>query len=96
MTSFSNNVSVGNVIQIVVMVAGLGLAWGTMDARSNTTEESLKDTKSMVSSLEVRLRTLETSSAAAEAKNEERFTAILTTLSRIDARLERMEKASEQ
>lgn len=96
MTSFSNNISVGNVIQIIVMVAGLGLAWGTMDARSSTTEQSIRDARSMMDGLEVRLRTLETSSAAAEAKNEERFTAILTTLSRIDARLERMEKAANE
>lgn len=92
MTELKNQISLGNIIQIGVMLVGLGAAWATMDSRSTSTEAALSSAQSDLDNVEARVRSLETSTAAADARNEERFTTILTTLARIDARLERMEK----
>ena len=92
MTELKNQISLGNAIQIVVLILGLGAAWATMDTRSAATEATLNTTRADFQNMESRVRALETSTAAADARNEERFNTILATLGRIDARLERMEK----
>lgn len=92
MTQFENTLSLGNAITIGTMLIGLGAAWAVTEARGRSVEVDIATTSAIVGGLEIRVRTLETSTAASDAKNDERFNAILSTLNRIDTRLERMEK----
>ena len=91
MTELKNQVSIGNLLQIAVMIVGVGLAWGVMSARADQTERDLSSAQSSLSSIEIRVRNLETS----DARNDERLTTILSTLGRIDQRLERMERQND-
>jgi hypothetical protein len=91
MTELKNQVSIGNLLQIAVMIIGVGLAWGVMSARADQAERDLSSAQSSLSQIEIRVRTLETS----DARNDERLTTILATLGRIDQRLERMERQND-
>ena len=91
MTELKNQISLGNIIQIGVMVIGVGLAWGVMSARSTQTEKDLSLAQSALTAIEVRVRNLEQS----DARNDERLNTILDTLARIDKRLERMERQND-
>lgn len=92
MTQFENKLSLGNAITIGVTLMAVGAAWAVTEARGKSVEVDIAATGAIVEGLEVRVRNLETSTAASDAKNDERFNAILSTLNRIDTRLERMEK----
>lgn len=91
---FSRQISVGNVLQIGIMIVGLTIGWITMDLRSQGNQEALvtisgdvADLQTDIDSLDARLRNVETE----QARADERFGSILAILSRIDARLERIE-----
>lgn len=93
---FSRQISVGNVLQIGVMIIGLTVGWITMDLRSQGNHQALseigvdmQDLQEDLDTLDVRLRNVETE----QARADERFGSILAILSRIDARLERIEES---
>jgi hypothetical protein len=91
---FLRSISVGNVIQIGVMIIGLTVGWITMDMRSQGNTQALQALGTDITSIQddidgfdARMRVVETE----QARADERFGSILSLLSRIDARLERIE-----
>lgn len=84
---FNRSISIGNLIQILVMVIGLASAWFLMDGRSKSNTEHLVNLKRDFEIVEDRIRYLETE----QAKADVRFDNILGLLNRIDTRLERIE-----
>lgn len=84
---FQKQISLGNVIQIAVLLVGMSGAWFVMDNRSTNNADQITQTRVLVTALEVRLRTVENT----QARSDERFSNILALLSQIDSRLERIE-----
>lgn len=99
--SFTQNISLGNVIQIVAMIVAVAIGWQQLDGRSGSNAAEIeKITKAMavaeakaatdIRDHETRLRRLEESAA----RSDERMASIFNLLARIDGRLERIEKAN--
>jgi hypothetical protein len=99
--SFSQNISLGNVIQIVAMIVTVAIGWQQMSglAGSNAAEiekisKAMDDAEAKAATdirdHETRLRRLEDSAA----RSDERMANILNLLARIDGRLERIERAN--
>lgn len=83
---YSGQISLGNVIQLVGMLAAVSAGYAVLRSDvSNNAEQIAK-----LGFLEVRVRSLETEAARAD----ERFANILTFLARIDGRLERIERGA--
>lgn len=85
---YENKVSFGSLIQIVVLVAGLASGWALIDARSRTTEERVGEQSTTLARALERVRFLESSNA----RNDERLSNIVGLLTKIDARLARIEE----
>lgn len=96
---FQWQISLGNVIQIALLLLGVGISWATFDARITNNTDAIKaardaseaaikaarvETERITSDHEARLRVVETGLT----RTDERLTSILSILSRIDARLE--------
>jgi hypothetical protein len=86
---FKWEVSVGALLQIAVMIATVAIAFTTLDARAQNNAEKIRTLEGVSSVQETRLRQLETQ----KARDDERMSNILALLGRIDARLERIERA---
>jgi len=90
--AFEWQISLGNVIQIALLLVAGAIGGATFDARITANETAIKngmaDVRRIDADHEQRLRTMETSNARAA----ERFTSIVALLARIDSRLERIEK----
>ena len=93
-----NRMSIGNIITLIVVLAGFAVAWGAMTERGDQTRENLTEIRETLrqevttrregqASLESRIRALESS----QARADERFNSVLQVLGRIEARLERIE-----
>lgn len=80
--------SIGNITQIAVFLVTLAVGWTTMSAQIKTNTQAISEGKAARSEMEMRLRAMENSNARAD----ERLSNIFTLLSRIDARLERIEQ----
>lgn len=92
---FTSTISLGNVIQILALVVGGVGAYYALDARAAGNERQLIEVRDALRAerekrlgFEVRLREVETN----QARADERMTNILQLLTRIDARLERIER----
>lgn len=84
---FQNQISLGNLLQILVLVVGLAASYVVMDTRSKNNSENLQKVSTQLVSLELRLRKVEVD----QARTDERFQSILTVLSSIDKRMEQFE-----
>lgn len=89
-TEFKKQISLGNIIQIGVMLVGGALAFAALDARTANNTEKIAGLSQSAEALEGRVRLLETNLARAD----ERFASIINLLARIDARLERIERSA--
>ena len=83
-----NSISLGNLLTILAMaVAGLG-GFFALDARSDENSRDIAEIEAVQSAADARIRGLENSNI----RSEERYTALISILSRIEARLQRMEE----
>lgn len=87
-TEYKPQITLGNLIQIGIMLATGAMAFATVNGRAATNAENISKNVASISSLESRTRTLENSLA----RSDERTANILQLLNRIDARLERIER----
>lgn len=84
---FKYEFSLGNMIQIAVIIASLALGWQAMDSRTSANREYIERHEELFMKQGARLRDLEGNSV----RQDERYTSIFSLLARIDARLERIE-----
>jgi hypothetical protein len=87
---FSMTFNLGHVVQIVTLIVAMTVGWVQMDARTSSNASRLDTVEDVVSAAEPRIRELE----RAATRSDERLNSILTLLSRIDSRLERIEARS--
>lgn len=84
---FTKQISFGQVIQILVLVAGFWGGYVLLQKQSEDNAEAIQDARSERVALEIRIRSVENQ----QARADERFSNILGYLARIDSRLERIE-----
>lgn len=98
--TYKPEISLGTIIQIIVIVFTVGVAWTDMHNRTKVNADAITRADIYQREVAVRydrelqaakqqIRVLESSSA----RSEERYNAIYDLLGRIDARLERIEEA---
>jgi hypothetical protein len=87
MPSITPNISLGNLINIAVMIVTVSLAWANISNRAQANAISVIKTDDRVSGVELRVRTLENN----QSRTDERLINIIEMLKRIDGRLEKME-----
>lgn len=80
----------GHVLQALVTCAAVMAGWFTLDARSQANATAIVAIQEQTRDMELRMRTMELQVARAD----ERYSAILDMLARIDTRLERIEQGS--
>jgi hypothetical protein len=91
-------ISYGNILNLVALVVAVAVAWGIMSERGENTRDQMDALRTTLhqevatrrdgqSSIEARVRALESS----QARADERFNSVLQVLGRIEARLERIE-----
>ena len=78
------DVSIGNLISLVIVISTAAIAWGIMTERSDATHSGLANLKEAQVDIESRVRNLETGQATLGAKLD----GILRTLERIETSLE--------
>lgn len=61
---WSPQISLGNVIQICILLVGLAGAWFAMDQRTNTAQLAAQKNAAELAQVELRVRSLETKNAA--------------------------------
>lgn len=86
--SFIWQLSIGNVIQIALLLLAAGIGWATFDARISTVETSTTTIIQVQADHATRLRRAETDAA----RSDERMNHILSLFAQIDKRLERIEQ----
>jgi hypothetical protein len=79
--------SIGNLVNLAVLIVGIGVAWGVMSSRSESSQSALLKLNTNVYNIEERVRTLELN----QTRSDERLSNILQSLARIESRLERFE-----
>lgn len=87
--TFQWQLSLGNVIQIAMLLVAGAVGWTTFDARIGANEKAIDTTAKDVVQMEARLRVQETNAA----RSDERLASIFNLLTRMDARLERIERS---
>ena len=85
-------VSLGNIIVLAGMIVSMSIAWANLSSRTETLAEDFQNFRALSSSNEARIRTLEQQ----VARQDERHSAILSYLSRIEALIERIETRAQQ
>jgi outer membrane murein-binding lipoprotein Lpp len=95
---FSPQISLGNVIQIGLLVVGMAVGWTQLQSAVDGNTRAIDGLGQVVEArrlradaMEARVRALENEAARAD----ERFSNILTMLARIDSKLERIERGRE-
>ncbi len=91
-TEYKRQISFGNLIQIGVTLVTVTLAYAAVNGAAAANREDIGKVSRTQDAMEARLRTLENS----QARSDERFSSILTYLSRIDNRLERIEQGGQK
>jgi hypothetical protein len=86
--TFISQISLGNLIHIVILIATVAMGYALLDARSEANSVSISLVSSDLSDLDERVRDLEQSAARAD----ERLVSIFNLLTSIDSRLERIER----
>lgn len=89
--TFTSQISLGNWITIGALVATLAVGWGVMQTQQASNQLSIAEIDAELASIRVRVRKLETE----DARSQERYSALLNLLNRIDGRLARIERVSE-
>jgi hypothetical protein len=84
---FTRQFSFGNAVQIGVLLVSLAVVYATLDARSKANTEATLANRQAIAAQELRMRALEQNFA----RTDERLSSILTLVTRIDAKLERLE-----
>ena len=84
---FPNWISTGNIIQIVILLVGLGALWAEGTGRIEQLEERANAREQELQLIQERIRVAEQTLA----RDDERFNSILSFMARIDTRLERLE-----
>jgi len=84
----TSQISLGNIIQITVILGGMTGAWFTMGHRIEATVQGVSNNAAVIAEHDLRLRVLENN----EARLEERNGAVLQILERIEVRLEHIEQ----
>lgn len=79
------DISIGNIINILLVAGTAAIAWGVMTERSEATHNGLATIKTAQSDIEYRVRKLETEQASFGAKLD----GIQNTLERIEQSLEK-------
>ena len=85
--SFNASISLGNILTLVPLLVAGAVAWAQVQGMAVSNERSIAALRADVTRQESRLRATEMSSA----RTDERLSSILGLLTRIDARLERIE-----
>ena len=88
---FTSQITIGNIIQVVVLVVGLSAGWVSIKAQAEGTHDALGREVARGMEREVRIRELENNAARAD----ERYNSIMGLLQSIDRRLERIEGQGE-
>lgn len=83
--------SIGNLVNLAVLIVGIGVAWGVMSSRSESSQSALLKLNTNVYNIEERVRTLELN----QTRSDERLSNILQSLARIESRLERFETSTD-
>jgi hypothetical protein len=93
--TFTSQISLGNWITLIVLACSLAVGWGAMKAQQEAVEATLTKVETQHAAhrnaVLTRLRILENE----DARSQERYSALLQLLNRIDGRLERIERKSE-
>lgn len=95
---FRPDISLGAIIQIVVLIVGMAIGWAVMDTRSKSNADAIESVKTQIERLpseiegktgrlDERVRTLENNAA----RSDEKFANLISLLTRLDAKLERIE-----
>lgn len=106
MPKIDPTITFGSVLNMVALVAAVGLSWGIMTTGGDHTRQRVEELMNLIEKersargsnfqeerqarieslrdLENRLRNLETSTARAEARTDEKFNTILQTLGRLE------------
>lgn len=85
---FTSNVSLGNVLQAILLVIATVAAFATLRESVLHNEASLQEEVTRGIARDVRLRALETT----VTRSDERYNSIMALLTRMDKTLERLEK----
>lgn len=85
---YANQITFGNIVQIGAMLVAGAVSFAVLRAQSETNSAMNHAQDKSLSEIELRVRSLETQ----QARADERFSNILTYLTRIDGRLERIER----
>lgn len=88
---YSNRISIGNILQIVVFIAAMGVAWGAMRSSTEALDKSISDEVGRGMQRDIQLRSLE---AKAE-RADERYNSIMALLHRIDKSLDRLRQQND-
>lgn len=89
MTQYKNQFTLGNIIQVAMILCAVAIAYSVIDSRSTANSEDIKEVARTMSALDARVRLIEVN----DARATEKFSNILELLARIDARLARIEQA---
>ena len=90
--TFSTQISLGNVIQLVVLMLTMAGGWFSLDNRVANNTRDLKNTVLQQREIVQRLRIAENEIT----RSDERFTRILEFMARINSRLDAIERQRQQ
>lgn len=85
--SWKNEINLGGLIQIGILLVGLGGAWAAIRIESNATRENLSAAVARIGVAEAEIAGMRISIA----RQDERQASVLAILGRIEARLERLD-----
>ncbi|APX88637.1 hypothetical protein BV394_01915 [Brevirhabdus pacifica] len=89
---FSPAITLGNVIQIAVLLVSVGAYYASTANSLETITLQIEQARIDRRDMDIRMRLLETQAA----RTDERFASILTFMARSDARQERLEREKKQ
>lgn len=82
-----SRIGLSTIIQMGALIVTISASWFIMDGRTRVNEERNAAIEISIKEFDQRLRLLEQE----QARNDERFDSVIALLTRIDARLERLE-----
>lgn len=85
---FTTEISFGHMMQATILVGGFIATFVVVKEQAADNETALRAAEAERTSLEIRLRAVEND----QARADERFSSIIAYLTRIDGRLERIER----
>lgn len=88
--TFTSSISLGNWITIGAIVATMAVGWGVMQEQNTANRLSVAEIDADLAAIRIRVGKLETE----DARSQERYSALLNLLNRIDGRLARIERGN--